>query len=98
MAIGPRREKVLVYVQVTSKSDLEWRERVRSGGLTGQDALPQSVRLPHGGLPQAQRAVLGAAGVQLAVGTEAHAVHGPEVTLIRLCQGEKKENAVSAIV
>jgi len=32
-------------------------------------------------LPQAQRAVLGAGGVELAVGREAHAMHRPEVAL-----------------
>lgn len=54
--------------------------------VTRKDTLPQAVGFPYGRLPQSERAVLGAAGVQLAIWTEANTVHWTEVTLIGLCR------------
>lgn len=48
--------------------------------LGSVDAFPQAVGFAHGGLPQPQRAVLGAGSVQFAVGRETHAVYRTKVT------------------
>ncbi|TNN45328.1 hypothetical protein EYF80_044469 [Liparis tanakae] len=46
--------------------------------VTRKDTLPQAVGFAHSRLPQSERAVLGAAGVQLAIWTEANTVHWTE--------------------
>lgn len=68
-----------------------WQMKNWKSSNTRQDALPEAVSLPHSCLPQAQGAVLRAAGVQLTVRTEANAVDRTKVTLVGFLKHNNKK-------
>jgi len=53
--------------------------------VVGLNAFPQAVRASDGVLPQTKCPILAAAGIQLTVGGEPHAMHRPKVTFEWLC-------------
>lgn len=59
--------------------------------VTRKDTLPQAIGFPHSCLPQSERAILRAAGIQFTIRTEADTVHWTEVTLIGLCRKEGQQ-------
>lgn len=84
------------YAAVRSCNTGKWDSRQQQG-ITRQDALPQAVSLPHRRLPQAQGAVLGAAGVQLTIRTEANTVDRTKVALVGFCKKKKKRSTQQAL-
>lgn len=54
--------------------------------VTRKDTFPQPIGFPDSCLPQSERAILRAAGIQLTIRTEANTVHWTKVTFIGLCR------------